>query len=59
MDAMATVARRTGLNKRQFFNIFDNFLPDYHDSLWIDMTSGSKHKLRKNGFQVIKVKENF
>ena len=57
MDAMALVARRTGLSKKQFFSIFERFLPDYHDSLWIDMTSGSKHKLRKNGFQVIKVKK--
>lgn len=56
MDSMATIARRTGLTKKIIMNIFDNLLPEFHDSLWIDLTSGTKNKLRKNGFQTIRAK---
>jgi hypothetical protein len=57
MDAMATIARRTGMNKNQFQNLFDRFITNFHDSLWIDMTAGSKYKIRKNGFKVIRKKD--
>ena len=58
MDSMHAICRRTGLNKKQFMNIFNKLMPNFHDSLWVDMTSGSNAKLRKNGFQIIKMKKD-
>lgn len=56
IDNMSAICRRTGLNKKQFMGIFDKLLPDFHDSLWVDMTPGTRAKLRKNGFQKIRIK---
>lgn len=55
IDSMANIARRTGMKKDQFIDIFDRLLPDFHDSLWIDLTPGTKQKLRKNGYIPIKM----
>lgn len=56
-DAMGTIARRVGMDKRQMLDIFDRFMPNIHDSLWIDMTDGTRHKLRINGFSPLKLKK--
>lgn len=53
IDAMATVARRTGLKAKALRQIFEDLLPEAHDSLWIDLTSHSPAVMRKNGFKRI------
>jgi hypothetical protein len=53
LDAMATVARKTGMNSKDFKNIFDSIMPNKHDSLWIDMTDKTPAPLRKNGYEII------
>lgn len=56
MDALATCARRTGMKSKDFRQIFDELMTDEKDSLWIDLTDRSPMKLRKNGFQEIKLR---
>lgn len=53
LDAMSTVARKTGLKSSNFKNIFDQLLPGCRDSLWIDKTANSPYPMRKNGFTKI------
>lgn len=53
IDAMATCARRTGINSKSFKKIFDNLMTEDKDSLWIDLTEKTPFKLRKNGFTKI------
>ena len=54
LDAMSTVARRTGMKSKDFKAIFDGLMQKKTDSLWIDMTSKSPYPLRRNGFDIIK-----
>jgi hypothetical protein len=56
MDAMSAVARKSGLSAQEMRRIFDTFTID-KDSLWVDMTSKSPYKLRKNGFIILKKKD--
>ncbi len=49
-DEMNTLARRIGMKGESFKHIFDTLLPDFHDSLWVDLTRNTRCKLRKNGF---------
>jgi ABC-type cobalamin/Fe3+-siderophores transport system ATPase subunit len=58
MDAMATCARKTGLKSNNFNNIFKQLMPESKDSLWIDTTDHTPYKLRKNGYTIIKKKDN-
>ena len=37
-------------------NIFDNLMPNFRDSLWIDMTDKTPYPLRKNGYEIINKK---
>ena len=53
LDAMSTVARKTGMKASEFNDIFTQLMSEDHDSLWIDMTSKSPAHLRKNGFSII------
>lgn len=55
VDAMATVARKSGLKAGQLKEIFDELMSDPKDSLWIDMTDKSPYPLRKNGFTLIEM----
>ena len=55
IDAMATVARKSGLKAGQLKEIFDELMSDPKDSLWIDMTDNSPYPLRKNGFTLIEM----
>lgn len=56
IDAMATVARKSGVNSKAFKNIFDNLIENSHDSLWLDMTYKTPYPKRRNGFEIIKSK---
>jgi replication-associated recombination protein RarA len=52
LDAVATVARKTGITRKQFTELF-KLCPVPHDSIWIDRTDHSPAPLRKNCYQVI------
>lgn len=58
LDAMSTVARRTGLRATDVKDIFKNLFRDAHESLWIDMTDKTPYAKRKNGFRLIRKKED-
>ncbi len=49
-DAMKICSKKAGLKKDELTQIFDDNLPGFHDSLWIDRTKNSPYPLRKNGF---------
>ena len=54
-DSFKMIAKKTGMKIEQFQYIFKNIIgDDKHSSLWIDLTSKTSAKLRKNGYQVIK-----
>lgn len=52
LDALSTVARKTGMSTRKFRDLFA-LCQKPHDSIWIDMTDHSPMKLRLNGFKNI------
>ena len=56
LDAMACVARKSGLTAKDLKRIFDSFTSD-KDSVWIDRTSGTPYPLRKNAFLGLKKRE--
>lgn len=49
VDALATCARKTGVKRDLFMQVFDRHLINTHDSFWIDNTEKSPYKLRING----------
>ena len=53
LDAMSCVARKSGMGAQELRRIFDTFESD-KDSLWIDRSSESPYPLRKNGFTVLR-----
>ena len=57
LDAMSTVARKTGMKSTGFNSIFNHLLLKPKDSLWLDMTDHSPYPMRKNGFTIIKPKK--
>ena len=56
LDAMATVARKTGLKSNNFNSIFNQLMLEPKDSLWLDMTDKSPYPMRKNGYTIINKK---
>lgn len=52
MDAMATLARKSGLKAEDFRQLF-KLCDKPKDSLWIDLTDKTPAPLRKNGFEII------
>jgi len=56
LDSMANCSRKTGLKSADFNTIFNNFMKEYKDSLWIDMTDKTPYPMRKNGFTLINKK---
>lgn len=57
MDSMATISRKSGMKSKEMRGIFDQLMPNFRDSLWIDMTGVvSPYPLRKNGFEIISKK---
>lgn len=51
--SMATVASRSGLKIEDFKEIFDKFIKEPKDSLWIDRTDKTPYPLRINGYTMI------
>jgi len=57
MNLLGIIAKRVGISTKDLFYIFENFITEPHDSLWIDLTRGTPCKLRINGFhRLVKVK---
>lgn len=56
LDSMSNCARKSGLKPAEFHSIFNKIMPEFRDSLWLDMTPHSPYPMRKNGFQIIKKK---
>ena len=52
LDALAQVARKTGMTARQFRELFV-LCQNPHDSIWLDMTDHSPARVRLNGFKHI------
>jgi hypothetical protein len=57
LDAMATCARKTGMQASGFNSIFNHLMCEHRDSLWLDTTAGSPYPMRKNGFELIEKKD--
>lgn len=55
MDALEIIRRRVDIKKDDWRYIFDNYIKEKHDSLWIDNTKSSPYPLRVNGYQIIKI----
>ena len=53
LDSMSACARKTGMKVDEFRYIFDNFIKDTHDSLWIDQTHKTPYPLRINGYNLL------
>lgn len=53
-DAMKICAKKAGMKPNTLVEIFDNKMPEFNDSLWIDRTAFSPFPLRKNGFEPLK-----
>ena len=54
LDAMAMCARKSGIQSKELSDIFDQIMPEYKDSLWLDTTDGTPAPMRKNGYNIIK-----
>ena len=54
-DSLKAIGRRFGMKSKVFETIFDAFLIDKKDSLWVDMSDGSPHPLRVNGYNMLKL----
>jgi hypothetical protein len=52
-DSLKTIGRRIGMKSADFQQIFDDYMPNNRDSLWVDMTDGSPYPLRINGYQML------
>lgn len=55
LNSMAQLARKTGLTAKQLQSLF-KIVGDGRNSLWLDLTSGSPYKIRKNGYELIESK---
>ena len=50
IDALSTIARRTGFKKKDFEYLFNNFVKGKHYFIMIDKTNDTPYPLRLNGF---------
>lgn len=55
LDELKTIGRRVGLSKNVIVNIFDTYLPNWRDSLTIDLNPKSPAKYRKNLFEPLDI----
>ena len=53
LASMSSIACRCGISSSDFNYIFDNFIKDTKDSLWIDRTDKTPYPLRINGYSMI------
>ena len=54
-DELSTIGRRVGMKKEKIFRIFKEQLPEWRDSLLINLCPGAKSKFSKNLFEPIDV----
>ena len=57
VNALITLASRTGLKSQHMLYIMSRLLKNQHDSLWIDMKSNSPAPYRINGFNTITLEQ--
>ena len=57
VNALITLASRTGLKSAHMLYIMSRLLKKQHDSLWIDLKSGSPAPYRINGFKPITLEQ--
>lgn len=57
LASMSSIACRCGISSSDFNYIFDNFIKDSKDSLWIDRTDKTPYPLRINGYKMISKNE--
>lgn len=53
MDHLETLRRRVDMTKKDWNHIFEQYCHEPFDSIWIDDTKNSPHKLRLNGYKSI------
>ena len=53
-DELGTIARRVGMRKDDMLDIFEGLLPNWRDSLLINLIPGAPYKLGKNLFEPIR-----
>ena len=53
LDSMAMCARKAGLKSEELKEIFNNLMPEFRDSLWLDKTAKTPAPMRKNGYELI------
>jgi hypothetical protein len=54
-DELGTIGRRVGMKKEKIFKVFKEQLPNWRDSLLINLCPGAKSKFSKNLFDPITV----
>lgn len=53
ISSFLSVAQRCGMSRRDFEYVFEKYIKDDHDTLWIDRTKGSPAEYRLNGYTVL------
>lgn len=53
LDAFNMIGKKCGMTSAGLNHIFDKFMPNTRDSLWIDLTDNSPFPLRKNGYEML------
>jgi hypothetical protein len=56
-DELSTIGRRVGLKKEEIFNIFRKHLPNWRDSLLINLVPDAPYKFGKNLFEPLKIND--
>ena len=56
-DELATIGRRVGLKKDKIFDIFNDHLPEWRDSLLINLIPNAPYKFGKNLFTPIQMND--
>lgn len=57
INALITLASRTGLKNKHMLYIMSRLLPNSHDSLWIDCQNNSPARYRINGYNPITLEQ--
>lgn len=55
MDLLYLIARKTGINRDVFNEIFQKYIKGHHDSFWIDITLDTPYPYRINGYQKLEI----
>lgn len=58
LENMRMISKRCGLTKEDFSYIFKHLITDQRDCLVIDCTEKTQYPLRKNGYQILKIKSD-